>query len=553
MNTEPTNLDDRAAAAARDLHERATHRAVPTFDPDRLPTPLAGGAAAGRPGRRLAAVAAAVVLLVGGAVVATQLAGGDDDGNSQVATTNDRARPYLAGWLPDGFAMAGVVTVDDGDVASEEWFTQLHVFGVAGEPVAGVLLGPRWENLDVESTTSVDVGGRQVRHLPAPVGNGVWSVVEVGDRTIVAMGAELGDEERDRLAAESTVEAGRLVVPDGATEGWDLLTVLPDASAAMPSTLYRVIASGQLDRSSYARTGGGQDLFEGGGAMVTITSMAVEGDALTGVEVLDPTVEDVEVRGSTGLVGHVIDDDPAGGVPDVRYVTWREGPGVVVSVAGIGIGQDELLRIVADIRPAEADEWADLEHETRLGRFADAIDYPDRRTIELGVGELADGATWRLVAREPGDDTEGEAEEVSTLVVDLTVVVDGESRDSNSTSWDAGTPFGPTQVTESGGRRVAGGLLGDGSESVTRIRVERRDGTATDGATLLEAEAYRGWAVELPADGLVLVALDSAGAEVGRLVLDSDEGCGEPADETGSTNETCGWGEDTPATTEPEG
>ena len=68
----------------------------------------------------------------------------------------------------------------------------------------------------------------------------------------------------------------------------------------------------------------------------------------------------------------------------------------------------------------------------------------------------------------------------------------------------------------------------------------------------MEAEEIRGWVSELPDDGVVLVALDSAGAEVGRLALDSDEGCGDPADE-GSANETCGWGEVTTATTEPEG
>jgi hypothetical protein len=537
MTNDPTNLDDRAAAAARDLRDRAARRPAPTFDPAHIPAPATISETHRFSGRRLAAVAAAVVVLAGGAVVATQLVG-DDDGDAQLTSTVDRARPFVAGWLPDGFTMAGVFSSDGSSMTGRgdapDLLTDVHVLSSDGEPEVAVALGPTADLaedfVDEWTNETVEVSGRTVRHMTPPVGNTTWSFVDASPRSVVVVGAGFDEADRDRLAAETEIVDGQIVLPDWAADRWDTPEVLPSAAAVMPLVSLGAEPGSPSHQAGYYRAGEN--------ATLTVTSADVETDVIAVLPLFDEEARPVEVRGHAGLFVRIASNDDRPW--DTVYVTWQESPGVQLTVTGADLSEETLLRIAEDVRPVEADAWVQLERDTQLGRFADAINDPDVRTVEMAVGDLGESARWRFVYQEPLD---GGGESDRSAEVNLSV--DGVDW-SNSSGWIGTAPFGSTTVATSGEVRMAAGLFLDASaDDVASVRVDRLDGTTIEDGRIVEADGHRGWIVEVPDEGVEVVALDAAGGELGRITIDPETACGE---EPAAENVTCGYGENTQPT-----
>lgn len=501
-------LDARAAAAADDLRAVAARRPVPTFTPDRLPTPLP--AASGR-SRRPLAIAAAVLLVagaVGGAVALTR--GGDGDGNLKAAGV-DRPRPFVAGALPDGLQLAGVFSSDDAAADEEALLGRFHLYADDGTPVAGIALAPPIEELvdDVdgdgeitgdERPEVVTVDGTEVWHIQ-PVFGTTWSAVDHGDRTVVAIAPDLTAAQRDALAAGASLEAGVLRVDPGTVEAWELRAVLDDGMDAFP------IAG---SRRGIGRDGHQAVYFGGGGETgLTVTSTAAQDGAIEAMTLLAPDHGPVRVRGRDGLLVRFPVDEHT---PDMVSVSWEERPGERVTVGGIGLTEAQVLAIAEDVRPAAAEEWQILERDTRLGRLSDVVNHEGTAVDELAAGELPGGVVYRVTWLTPSSDADpARGPQVEGL--DVTLRVPG-SDSTGSTSWDGPAPFGETVVAGSGGRHLAAGIV---DEAVVTVRIERSDGSVVGEHEVRAAGGHRAWAAELVEDGLVAVALDASGAELTRM------------------------------------
>lgn len=523
MSPDPTDLDTRAANAAGNLREVAARRPVPTFEPGRLPAP-APAAEPGRSPARMLAVAAVVVLVagvVGGAAVLRRDDGGAPD--RLTAEQVDPPRPHVAGWLPDGWESLGTWSIEPGEEETS-LLADFQVLGTDGTPVVAIGMGPGIESFtdDEDASTStrqerVEVDGREVWRVTTPfAGDSTWSVVAAGDRSIVVIAPTLDDEERDRLAAGAAWDGSTLTLPEAA-EDWEHLLTLDDAMAAMPIALYRQQVFGAVAyQASYALPPAVTDEAMTG---VSITTAGVVSDTTAVTRLFAPASRMIEVRGHDAAVGTF---EEAG--TTFRFVTWQERPGEKITVTGSDVTEEELLRIAEDVRPADRTTWDGLELDTRLGRFNQHLD-PGVRVVELGTGETADGVAWRLVNKVP----DGTAEPLSTGL-ELFVAMDGgRSLGMEGFSADSSSPFTESIVTGVDDDRLllAAGLVVD---EVAAVRIERPDGGVIAESDLLEAEGHRAWVAEVPPEGIVVVALDGAGAELDRMPVNGTDGCGAPND-----------------------
>lgn len=510
MNHDLDHLDQRAAEAARDLRSAAERRPIPAFAPDRLPTPAPSSSVRRR---RPLAVAAAVLLVVGaaaGTVAVTRDRGGD---GNQKASTPTSPRPFVAGELPDGLRPVGVYSADGttSDLDEEPLLGRFHVYGEDGRAVAGIAVGPPLDELSDDADGDGELAGDerpervvvdgvdvwQVRPMP----DAVWSAVEHGDRTVVVLAPTLSDADRDALAVGATLEGDDLRVDPTTVDRWDLISVLDDGMSAFPIAGTMRGAGSDGHQAVYFGAGG-----ETG---VTITSLSADDGAVDALTLVAPDHGPVRVRGRDGIVVRFPIDEHS---PDMVSVSWQERPGERITVGGIGLGEDQVLAIAEAVRPAEPDEWRTLVRDTRLGRLSDAINHDGTTVEELGAGELSGGVVWRLTWLTPSPDLDpDQGPQVEGF--DVTLRVPG-ADSSGSTSWSGSAPFGETVVAESGGRHLGAGIV---DEAVASVRIERADGSIVGEAPVLEGAGRRAWAVELVEDGLVAVALDASGAELGRM------------------------------------
>lgn len=538
MTDDLTDLDTRARRAATDLHEVASRRPVPNFEPDHLTAPVPA-ARSGR-SRRPLAIAAAVVL-VAGAATGVVVANRDDGGKTITATTLSPARPFEAGWLPDGLTPGGVGTSSVGD--DRVFISDVQVLGADGDPLVAFGFGPAVAELtasgELADVESVEVEGHTVWHVPHPYGveHETWSVVEAGDRSIVVIAPSVPVDERDRLAIDAGVDDGTIVLPDAA-QRWDRLVVLDDLTEALPLGEMMPTAGTTSHHASYndLTTVPTDRFYEGPDLRgATVSSTELDFDPTPGTLLLLPDARRVEVRGQDGVVARLPDHTQD---LDRILVVWQERPGEVLSVSGIGLTEDEVLHIAEDVRPADPAAWTSRERDTQLGRYSDEINYPGFRTVELGVGELDDGSRWRVVHRTPPEDAEGERWN-QYAELDLRLVVPGE-RSTSSTSEDFGPPFGEAFRVVSGEVAMAAGLVDD---TVAAVRIESTDGDVLAEPDLLVADGFRAWVTEIPASGAVVVALDADGSEIGRRpVIRPDSSCGPDGiggDESGEGTYDC--------------
>lgn len=526
MNDDLTNLDRRAGRAADGLHRAAASRPVRPFDPTAIPGPAPHNGQSRS--RRYLAAAAAVAVLAGGAVGIAAVT--RDDGKSDVTGTQiEPARPYVAGWLPDGLEPFGFGSFDGrtGE-GGAELLGSFHVFGEHGSVEVGIGSGPSIDDFAEDDSTGssrrtrVEVDGRTVWHVATPFASAgdTWSVVPAGDRSVVVVAPSLSDEERDRIAARSVVD-DELVVPSEVSERWTAMGVIDDPLAMSPYAA-GVGTGSPVHQATYGTvpSAGSSSI---GDRSVSITSRSTTDDPTIAVQLLVPDARPIDVRGRSGTAGSI----DVEGVGTQKLVVWTERPGEVVAVFGLGITDEEMIRIAEDVRPADPDQWRADERDSRLGRWSDAINHPGADVVELGSGELPDGSAWRLAYVVPGPETPPDGPYDTEPTVEVRLHVEGENS-TNSSSWDGEAPFRETARTTSGSVSVAGGLV---DPEVASVRVETVSGDVLAEHPVLVAEGHSGWTSEVGPAGTVVVALAEDGAELGRLPLGSaDVACTDQGD-----------------------
>jgi hypothetical protein len=221
-------LDDRAAAAARDLAARAGARPVPPFATPDEHDPVVVPLTSRRHNRRPLAVAAAVVLAVAaaGAVVAIRDRDHADRRGTPVQTGTVRA--HGAAWLPDGFVAIGAG--EDPGEREAGASSELAVYGpTVDDPRVAVATlrdwsvddladdgGPRFE---ADGVAAIDLSGSGLaRHAvliddPASPGDG-----------IVALSPVLGREALVGFARATTSDGPRATIrPTELPAGWSRL------------------------------------------------------------------------------------------------------------------------------------------------------------------------------------------------------------------------------------------------------------------------------------------------------------------------------------------
>lgn len=484
-----------AALAALDRRGRAAGAAVRsavavTLVADRPAGAVGGGAdpalgpyaplAVRRP-RRGWMLAAAAALLAVAAVAGSVLAlRGDDD----PPVTSGGGPILLPGWLPDGFAPGRAIdfrTVDDvfpdGRVvaygltaAADPW---------AGPTIAVVRVDQEW--IPDTDEPSVAYGSRQVW----AVGDGTVPAYAWGDggATMLITGQGVDAGVLAAAAAAATVEPA---VPAGALPAGfaELARGGHSATHALPSAGYNALG----DAVAVTWYSDGVARSDRGIAVTQRPGTEAEVDL---ARLGEPAGRAVETRGRHAVLATA---------PGPLVQWWEDG--MLVTVAGMGVTQEDVVRVAEGLRPARPGELEDL--------LADhGMDVEE----SIAVGTGFDAATGTEAGRHW-------ALEVS------------EGRDSNSVglAWgDGSASVGWAPASGPGDLLVAGSqsegwpgpaLFGVVSERVASVTAEGPGLPATEvelhpatvGGTELKV-----FAVFPPGSGPVtVVARDAAGAEVVR-------------------------------------
>jgi hypothetical protein len=205
-----------------------------------------------------------------------------------------------------------------------------------------------------------------------------------------------------------------------------------------------------------------------------------------------------------GHEGWFVPASTDGDALQITALGWREGTGVLVTVTGFGLTEDELRAAAESLRPATDEEWDEL-----LARGDDApISNEDMPT-------LAEGPSWRY-ARDGDDGVCFEV--VEAAGASGTCYSDGPRLSEGAEQTDEGWWFHGRVADE-----VAQVVLQQDGEAPQRVDTVPMDGGG------------RAWAALLPNGGATtLTALDAAGGEVERTTFDAGVGVERP-DSTTST------------------
>lgn len=532
------HLDERAARAAGDLRDRAERRPVPPFDPD-LAAPVltlaAGRSSDGsdRPrvrSRRILAVAAAVALLAGaGAWAATS---GDDGGTDPgfATTTGEGLRPHVATDLPDGYALAGAITLAAADGQDEPAGGPMPVsfYGTEDDDPLLAVASVSDVVFDDESLGDpVDVGGgRTVRTLEADGFSRESVLITSADQQLVAVGPSLSTADVAEATQGAVVDQTGVALDEGSLpDGWRLLTSEPDLVNA--TALLSSSATSGAQHSAYYRSGplAGQEERS-----ITVTSVSGDAARLGTARLLLDDLRSVDVAGSPGLLGQLTMDMDESDVT-LRTVSWLDG-GTLVRVAGFGVSEDELLLVARGVRPVDPDRWAELVRSSELGELSDG------GRPEIARGAFADGIEW--VLRVDG------AEDDVPISAHLSVGLPTSGSSSGSSSSGSAETSGllALETLDQGGRHFASGLVGT---DVAAVELRRADGSLIERLDVLTGAGARAWVAELVEDPTVVVALDAAGRGVDAQEVEAGDenvspGSGVEVTEEGSGSASGGEG-----------
>ncbi|MGN6693662.1 MAG: hypothetical protein ACTHN0_05745 [Aquihabitans sp.] len=577
-------LDQRAAAAATDLHARAAARPTPAFDPGHAAvTPLPTA----RPGNRGRSLAVAAVVLVLAAIAGLLVSQQGDDGNDKAKVISTDPRPFVAGNLPEGFTLAGAGEVDASTGRGPASGTTIDagpttLYGPdPTDPKLGIARYDGWDlGPDSESNgpKRVELANGSTAYRYDDMGLGKHALfIRDGERTVVIVTSEDDAPWLEDLAATVSVsDAGAIdldgfELPDGwrqLGEGPDLVSLIApmigtsatdpghyvlywrDADQAAASSFNSSSGSGG-GASSDAPIDGGTD--EGSApsgllpdpASITVSSTQGDEAAMYATRLVADATRTTTVRGHRAVIASVDLDEEASG--PARSVTWIERPGELLRVSGSGIGEDDLLAVAEAVEPAGAAEWKDLVERSQLGDF-DPANEGDAADVIVGEGRFDDGTRWRLTA------TPSQDPDYPDPSVHLSIASAG-SGDSASFSGSGSGMNGSqeraiisTESVSTGGRVYSGSLL---TPDVARIEVRDGDGKVVATPAIVEGNGFRGVAVTIPGESAVLVALAEDGTELGRQNLefehDGEEGPSVSfgSSESGSSGSSSGSSETT--------
>lgn len=502
---DPMTEQEIAALAALDRQGRAAGAALMTAveappDDIHLVRLREGRARHRRPGRPWLLVAA--VLIVVAAIAGSLLALNGDE--SPPVSSGVRPSYLLPRWLPDGYEPYSVMTTAD---AREHLGVppdgRVVVYGLPNESdlwaaatITVARLGSPWERSG--SGEPVTIAGRPGEVLAAGDAESVsWGA---DDATYVVVGQGLRREQV--LAAAETAGAEPSLDPLTLPPGFEVIARAPasstlgfldQVSALAPDTLAATyLPAGSHDQERAVA------LVErpGGAADVDLARLWTES-------------RPGEVRGQHAVIGAF---QTPGNLVE-HFVQWWEPPDLLVTVVGRGVSEDELLRVVDELGPAEAGEIERLlaEHGLRNGM---QVETP------VAAGDRA-GTAWTLSANSADDGT-----------VSLTLDI-GDT--SESLSWVPGGDGGLEDYRLSfpisyGQPERAVFAASEGQ--VARITIEAADLPAQDLAVYpgsLDGQSFTAFLGFVPVEDettFTVIAYDANGRELQRGVLPSDDSAG---------------------------
>jgi hypothetical protein len=353
-----TDLDSRARSAAAGLRRAA-------FELDAPPVPQLRPTAS-RPGHRLA-VAAAVGLLVAAATAAAVIIRSGGGESPPTAAVSGAVPVLVAESLPEGLAPTGAVELPlAGEERGPEHLTvMLYGDANAPDPTASADLGISVLRSDqvfpagvgreltvrgLPGWVSTDGAGRVAltwQEVPGVLGLVTSGTLDEADLVAVAEGLEFSS---DHAQVDPTL------VPAGLT----LLGSMTDAGltgALAPAVLPDTVSGHVVAYHNDA-----------GGVLLVTTVRADAGEAAVLRWMAGRALGTVEVRGLSGWLA-TQENGTADGAT-LRTVVWEESPGIFVVVSG-SLDEDALLPVAEGLRPASAQEWADLDalgHDLSGGR-----------------------------------------------------------------------------------------------------------------------------------------------------------------------------------------
>ncbi len=495
-------LDERATAAAADLHSAAAARPIPEFDAEHvLLTPLATTGRR-RLTRPLVGIAAAAVLVAGAGVLWMAVRDGSTPDPAEMPETpaTVEPRPFVATKLPEGMSMVGAF--DDAQVGDDAaLFGPATIYGPSDtEPGLIVYVLGEWSGVDVQDGLErFEVDGRQAYVSEVSVGGGGTMVILPldDDRAVIAGGPSLSRGELAELATRTAVDDLRATVPEDALpDGWRPLLVEPDAMGLM-SPLWSLRA---------ASTSGAWSVYSTGddGEMLAQLGSVVGGEArMFAATLFAERFEEATVRGRRALVIEY------SRTSDFRAVTvtWLEKPGELLRLSGVGLSIEELLSMAEGVEPVSDDEFADLVERSKLG----GLDADPALTV--GEGRFDDGSRWVL---RQGTDGSTPSPELNVAIADDTGGSSSQSSSGSSSGSESGRGLVAVTTVEYEDRTFAAGFVTDG---VVAVELRQPDGSVLGNAEVVTGAGHTGWVTELTVPATVAVALDANGNEVGRTTL----------------------------------
>lgn len=305
---------------------------------DRMRGVVSGAGIAGEAGghrRRLpragtfALVAASLLLVVGAAVLVADQ--GPSDPAGPVAVDGN----HLPAVWPDGFDSAVITRESEPQVEANfrSWLLSDN----------GTVMAQVIRSVDPSAEPS------SATARPQDEADGRWTAqFSVGDASFVANGRDIGGEGRHAALLQDLLADGSELDDVVLPQGWQVVDdpdgVLTAAFTGHPRPGTRTSTANRM----------GPFMSDQQPQLMIMTirtaSADVSADALR--LLAGPDQEPVEIV--TGRWGLMVDQITA----DDRSVVWSPEPGVVVVVAGTGLGDDELLEVARSSRPVGATTWA---------------------------------------------------------------------------------------------------------------------------------------------------------------------------------------------------
>jgi hypothetical protein len=462
-----TALDRRAEAAAAAVRAAVAHLE---------PVP---GARPAPPRRRWPVLVAAVALVaaaIGGAVVVE-----GDDGDDVVAGPSGAIPRLVAGDLPAGVAPAGATELPVPGASSSTF--RLYGRGDADDPFAdgdvGVVI---YRDVGPFTAPGKDVevrGARGSLAEDASYGRSLtWHEAGVGS---IGLQSRSMEEAQLHAVAEGLRRKGDDLVVDRPPDGYRLVADL----RGLPGIATDAMAPG--DRGSAV-----QYQSDHGDRSLTVTVVVDRPGALEAVRWLGGKgARSTSVRGHDGWLLPISAEEAQ--LP-ISALGWREQPGVLVTVSGLGVTERELRAAAESLRPATESEWAELLHSGE-----DVVSWDE------DMPTLADGTGWRY------------------------------ARDGNEgVCFEALDPMGSTGTCYRDPPRLSEGaeqtedgwwFHGRVTDEVVRVSLQQEGGAPQQVDTVPLEGRGRAWAALLPEAGsTTITALDAGGAEVDRTTADVGAG-----------------------------